>query len=291
MKILLAIDGSRYAEYAERWMNSLFPIGEYDLSIVTVSAATTLVAIDYEFPVNVEETVSQCHASAESVVENARQRLQHWGKSVGKTVLNGHAADEILKEIESSHPDICVLGSHGRTALDRFLLGSVSDRICKHAKCSLLLVRPTDDNFTSSKCQTIVIADDGSETVKAALQRVAGFNNEGIQIYLVSVIPDFSTIGLAPTFDVESHCRELEQQNRIRLEEYQRQLSELTDDVNVVIRTAPNIADDLVKFADEVQADMIMVGGKKKSALNRILLGSVSLDVLHHAHCSVWIER
>lgn len=291
MKVLLATDGSRFAEYAEQQMTALLPTGEQDLSIVTVCPAVDLLTINYEFPVGIQETVTHCRNEAEGLVERARDRLKFWAKSVGTVVDDGHVASEILREIESSEPDLCVLGSHGRSAIDRFLIGSVSDRVCKYAGCSLLLARPTEDGSASRKIANIVIADDGTSSTQAAISRVREFNNEDLTIHLVTVIPDPLPTELVSAIELESWVRESESQHRSRLQEFAEQLRPIVKDVTIEIRQSARVADELVQVAEGSRADLIMLGGKKKSTLSRILLGSVSLNVLHHVHCSVWIER
>jgi nucleotide-binding universal stress UspA family protein len=54
----------------------------------------------------------------------------------------GEPAAAILDAAARWGADLIVLGSHGRSALDRFLLGSVSDRVVRHAHCSVQVVRP-----------------------------------------------------------------------------------------------------------------------------------------------------
>ncbi|MNT75297.1 putative universal stress protein [compost metagenome] len=54
-------------------------------------------------------------------------------------------ADTILAVAEEEHVDLIVMGSHGRTGLGRFLLGSVSSQVSTHAPCSVLIAKPRQD--------------------------------------------------------------------------------------------------------------------------------------------------
>jgi nucleotide-binding universal stress UspA family protein len=57
------------------------------------------------------------------------------------------------------------------------------------------------------------------------------------------------------------------------------------------LHVAHNTADDLIDAAQRQQADLIMLGSIGKSTWQRLLLGSVTMRILHHAPCSVWVEH
>jgi nucleotide-binding universal stress UspA family protein len=59
------------------------------------------------------------------------------------SVLDGAAVDAILDHIRITPPDLIVIGSHGRSGLDRLLLGSVAENIARHAECPTLIVKGT----------------------------------------------------------------------------------------------------------------------------------------------------
>jgi len=60
---------------------------------------------------------------------------------VTSAVAQGDPKSLIIDAAEEWHADLIVLGSHGRNSLDRFLMGSVSDAIVRHAHCSVEVVR------------------------------------------------------------------------------------------------------------------------------------------------------
>jgi nucleotide-binding universal stress UspA family protein len=57
-------------------------------------------------------------------------------------VLLGSAWDEIVRLARTSAADLIVVGTHGRTGLERALIGSVAERVVRHAHCNVLVVRP-----------------------------------------------------------------------------------------------------------------------------------------------------
>jgi nucleotide-binding universal stress UspA family protein len=54
----------------------------------------------------------------------------------------GAAWSEIVSVAADEHADMIVMGTQGRTGLDRLLLGSVAERVIRHASCPVLTVRP-----------------------------------------------------------------------------------------------------------------------------------------------------
>lgn len=66
------------------------------------------------------------------------------GITVRTIVLNGSASQEIVRLAADEHADVIVMGTHGRTGLNRALVGSVADRVVRTAPCPVLTVRKPD---------------------------------------------------------------------------------------------------------------------------------------------------
>ena len=64
------------------------------------------------------------------------------GLSVRGLVLSGYPAEEILRAAEKHHADIIVMGTHGRTGIDRIIFGSVAEKVVTAAPCPVLTVKP-----------------------------------------------------------------------------------------------------------------------------------------------------
>jgi nucleotide-binding universal stress UspA family protein len=78
---------------------------------------------------------------AQTVVERARRELREAGFKVEAEVLKGTSSYAILEAAEKWQADLIVLGWHARTALKRFLFGSIPYAVVHHAPCSVELVR------------------------------------------------------------------------------------------------------------------------------------------------------
>ena len=146
MKILLAIDGSPYSDAAvdevgrRPWPegSSVKVLSAYELPMPPTPEAWAL-------PVNYfEEMDVALRKQAQNIVDSAIEKLK---PKLSKTVsldgalLPGSARTVILDEAASWGADLIVVGSHGYRAWERFLLGSVSQAVVSHAKCSVEVVR------------------------------------------------------------------------------------------------------------------------------------------------------
>jgi len=73
-------------------------------------------------------------------LEREEARVREAGVSVTSTTLVGRPDAEIVDHATKTGADVIVMGTHGRTGLGRVLLGSVAERVVKHARCPVLIV-------------------------------------------------------------------------------------------------------------------------------------------------------
>jgi nucleotide-binding universal stress UspA family protein len=146
MKILLAIDGSDYGEAA---VNSVaerpWPEGS-EVKIISVmeipyapTTETWVLPNDYYSElerVAREQAVAAVKYAVERMESGKASRLE-----ITTSIIGGSAREAILDEAERWGADLIVLGSHGYSAWQRFLLGSVSHAVATHARCSVEIVR------------------------------------------------------------------------------------------------------------------------------------------------------
>jgi nucleotide-binding universal stress UspA family protein len=78
---------------------------------------------------------------AKALVEKTTAKLRASGYNVTPALEDGDPKSKIIDAAAEWHADLIVLGSHGRTGLDRFLMGSVADSVARHAGCSVEIVR------------------------------------------------------------------------------------------------------------------------------------------------------
>lgn len=157
MKILLAVDGSPCSDAAvEEVGRRPWPEGSTVKVLTAFELPTPPTPETWALPLNYfEEMDVALRQQAQHIVDRALQNLKSkLGKAVSLdgVVVPGPARTVILDEAESWGADLIVVGSHGYRAWERFLLGSVSQSVVSHAKCSVQVVRcPRTDKESPSK--------------------------------------------------------------------------------------------------------------------------------------------
>jgi nucleotide-binding universal stress UspA family protein len=146
MNILLATDGSEHSAAAVDEVVRRHPPAGTRVRVISVfeppyfPQTYPLGGMDMSL---YEEMQKGGREEARSAVEKAASELRERGRKLNVTteVLAGSPKRVILEDAETFGADLIVVGSHGRGTLERFLLGSVSQAVALHAKCSVEIVR------------------------------------------------------------------------------------------------------------------------------------------------------
>jgi len=140
MKILLAIDDSKFSEAAAESLRGQFRPEETEVRVLQVVEPIAISEPPEMAPGYFPELEDQLRRARE-VVDRVAKMLSSAGFRVTTSVAAGDARSVILEDAAAWHADLIVLGSHGRTGLGRFFLGSVSEAVARHAHCSVQIVR------------------------------------------------------------------------------------------------------------------------------------------------------
>lgn len=137
IKVLVATDGSTYAEeavnYAANW---LWPANT-ELRVVTVIEPLSSLGP----PVTHYKLASELMEASENLVAEAAKKLQKTNLPVSHHVRGGFAADEIINEAKEWGANLIIVGTHGRRGISRFLLGSIAEKVTNNAHCSVIVVK------------------------------------------------------------------------------------------------------------------------------------------------------
>ncbi len=143
MKILLAIDESKSSQAAVQSVLAMAAGPGTEVKVLHVLEPPSLLlgremsGPDPEF----EAVWNALRDQAKSLVSKATEALRKPGWDVTPALEEGDPKSKILDLAKEWHADLIVVGSHGRKGLNRFLLGSVSEAVARHAHCSVEIVR------------------------------------------------------------------------------------------------------------------------------------------------------
>ena len=140
MKIVLAIDDSKFSEAAAKSLADQFRPQDTEVRVLHV-VEPIVISEPPQMSAGYYPELEGRLPQAREVVDRVAKTLSSAGFRVTTSVATGDARSIILENATEWHADMIVLGSHGRTGLERFFLGSVSEAVARHAPCSVLIVR------------------------------------------------------------------------------------------------------------------------------------------------------
>ena len=144
MKILLAIDGSKYSDATVQALASQIRRENAQvlvLQIVEPRIYSTPPQMAPGYQPEMAEIMKEQFKQAQESVDRSAATLRSAGFEVNTRVLEAEPRTGILDLASEWHADLIVLGSHGRRGLQRFMLGSVAESVARGAYCSVLIVR------------------------------------------------------------------------------------------------------------------------------------------------------
>ncbi|MEW5948979.1 MAG: universal stress protein [Thermodesulfobacteriota bacterium] len=141
MKILVPVDGSKYAMEAVKMVSKLAKATDAQVTLMTVTPS--IADIDIEYTARERESLEQkTTAYGDKALEQAEKVLSAAGLSP-KTLMmaSTSVADAIISTAKKGKFDLIAVGSRGLGATARFIMGGVASRVVNHAPCSVLVVR------------------------------------------------------------------------------------------------------------------------------------------------------
>jgi nucleotide-binding universal stress UspA family protein len=143
--IVAAVDGSQDSEFAIEALIELADPRRCAVDVASVAEPLATPAVGpggaYVDAEAYEETTSRVVRTHEDYLRAAIDRLRAAGFPTEGDVLVGHPATQILNQVAEKDAALAIVGSRGHGALGRLLLGSVSDRVARHAPATLVARR------------------------------------------------------------------------------------------------------------------------------------------------------
>jgi len=140
-KILCAVDFSDQSPKLADYAKSLARCTGAKLLCVYVAPSLSQYVGFHVPPSSIEAFVGEIVAGADTSMQTYLDTHFKGAGAEGK-VLVGYPAEEILHLAEDENVDLIIMGTHGRTGIDRILFGSVAEKIVKSSKCPVLTIRP-----------------------------------------------------------------------------------------------------------------------------------------------------
>jgi nucleotide-binding universal stress UspA family protein len=283
--ILTGVDGSVQSDAAVSWAAH-----EASLCHESVTLVHVVQPVVVSWPISAEQA-----AVREWQDENARHVIKHAREVLSATldesnppevrteVLYSHVVDALIGASKDAR--MIVVGSHGRGALGRFLLGSVSGGVLRHAHCPVAVIH-ADAAAAIDPTAPVVLGVDGSAASEAATAWAFGeASRRGVGLVAVHA---WSDVGVFPILGMDWH--EYRDQGDELLAERLAGWQEQYPDVPVRRRL---LCDTPVRWLleESERAQIVVVGSHGRGGFGGIPLGSVSSAIAQSAKVPVIVLR
>lgn len=295
MRILLAVDGSPHSSRAEALLRRAAGGAPHKVTVLHVTPPVV------PSPDGGQSITEALKASGGALAEAAAAKLRKERRfSVGSAVVeSADPAGAVLDRAEKAGSDLIVLGARGLTPFKSFLLGSVSQKVSRHFSGSVLIARSS----SGKGLFRVLLAVDGSYPARRALDFLPSLGlPSDTRLTLAHVVAEPLEPWVAGDagFTGGNYGAMVMLQKRARAalrKKGKRILEEAAARARKTFRRVERVmveghpAGQLLRLAESRGADLVVLGRRGLSKLERFLMGSVSQKVSVYAPCSTLIVK
>lgn len=271
--ILVPTDGSEHAHRAAE--HALYIADMYGSSLHAVHVTEQEGADEDELSERAERVLADVEATAG---DPSRVRT---------AVLNGDPTDAIIGYADEFDVDLLAMGTHGRTGVNRYVAGSVTESVLRRAAVPVLTARATERSLLEDGYDDILVPTDGSEAAAAALEHAITIGDTvDATLHAVNVVADGSARA-SPRFTLPSEMlTEFESIGEAATEEFADRARDAGLDAVTVVREG-SAAKSLLSYIDDEGIDLVTMGTQGRTGIDRYLLGSTTERLIRHASVPV----
>jgi len=290
MRILLAVDGSNSSDAViQEATNRPWPTRS-EFNVVTV--------LDPFFFTRAPGLLDEAKKNALQGLKEQAKPLPDAGWVVSENIVLDNPRHALARVAKEWKADLIMLGSHGRGAVGRLLLGSTARAVLRHAECSVEIVRRARPERLpySQDGMRVLIPTDGSEHAEDALESVANRPWPTNSEFRIIAVPEYPVLAGEYPYYPPEQVTDLVTTSRNHASE-----SAIAGEALLVkagLRTSREVTEPkdtpahaILAAAENWKTDLIVMGSHGRRGFDRLILGSVSEAVALHAGCSVEVVR
>ncbi len=281
-RILVPLDGSGLAERALVPALTLAEAMMAKVFFVRVAIPLSL-NLDPKF---YQSTIEGRQKIAKRYLRSIRSRFSTSPADVETQVLVGRAVRSILKFVQEKEIDLIVMSSHGRSGINRWIYGSVADKVLHNASCAKVIIHP-QVIIEPFFIKRILVPLDGSSLAERALEPALALAEAVPADLLLMRISLTSQISLQPVpgwSGIDTVMDTAEQEANAYLHGVQAAMGD--SPVTTSLRATTGFAaEDIIDIADNQKIDLIVMCSHGRSGIERWVFGSVAEKILRGANC------
>ncbi|MFJ4256057.1 MULTISPECIES: universal stress protein [Pseudomonas] len=224
-------------------------------------------------------------SAGEKIHALAAMLFQRYDISAGAQVASGSVTTEITRVVQDKHSSLLVCGARGQSVARRLLLGSTVQKMLSRMPCPLLVVKPAPRDAY----RTVLVPVDFSPVSLRAIELARRIAPQAEIILLhVYEAPFESSVRFAHIdHDTLTHYRNVIRKDAVAQLAALSKAAGMPDARQIVVHGDPGWR--IAEQEQELECDLIVVGKQGTSALEELLVGSVTKHVLNESQCDVLV--
>lgn len=236
------------------------------------------------------EIIDVLEREGEDLLDDVAERARKRGVETVSTVLQGEPYRTIVQYADEYDIDLIVMPTHGRSGLQRLLLGSTTERVVRRAEVPVLTIRPDAADAVRYPYRGVAVPTDGSEGASEALSVGANVATDAeAALYVLSVIT-YQSLGIDVRSDIQSAM--LEESAEEIVEEATAAAERAgVETVDGAVEYGSSVHEAILEFLEQRDIDLVVVGTHGRTGFDRFLLGSVAEALLRTSPVPVLTVR
>lgn len=284
MKILFCTDGSKISFNALK--NIAYWIKQATIDTICVIDWNILPA---EITIDEENFSFSCANVADTILDYAEEEIKNLGLQLGNRIKNcGSAIESILEQSEKEKYDLILMGSHGKKGIQKWL-GSVSQEIINSSKISDYIAKKENNK------KKVLFTTDGTECSLSVIgEIISDIELSDKEVHICMVNEDPNLLFLEGTLDT-NWLLDIQKQQYLYASNAIESIKKIIESRGIEVNQSTILtgipAQEIINYAKNNEIDLIILGSRNKSKMDRFLMGSVSKRILENVVSDIWLVR
>lgn len=284
MKILFCTDGSKISFNALK--NIAYWIKQATIDTICVIDWNILPA---EITIDEENFSYSCANVADTILDYAEEEIKNLGLQLGNRIKNcGSAIESILEQSEKEKYDLILMGSHGKKGIQKWL-GSVSQEIINSSKISDYIAKKENNK------KKVLFTTDGTECSLSVIGKIiSDIELSDKEVHICMVNEDPNLLFLEGTLDT-NWLLDIQKQQYMYASNAIESIKKIIESKGIEVNQSTILtgipAQEIINYAKNNEIDLIILGSRNKSKMDRFLMGSVSKRILENVVSDIWLVR
>lgn len=297
-RILVAYDGSIQSRVALSWAILLGRQVRAELDVVKVFEPIHrhYTRGDYDVSEKLAEQYAAMERADRDLMDDVKALCKECrGLKFQVDVLKGPVAATLLDYAHQRKVDLIVTGTKGQGVLEEMLVGSVASTLVSLAKVPVLVVKT---QRAPASLQKILVAYDGSDFARAALNQALDIGRTvQAKVSVVKVSDPFDAMTLVSMAEsgsaerIREKLAEMDEKDTLLMQEAKKAASLRGLEIDTEFLAGASIADELIRQAEKISANLIVVGTLGHGLLGGMLMGSVTRDLVSISKAPVLVVK